>query len=224
MKMFSRAVVICLVCIWTSVAQDTSNGTGNQDVTSTILILRTGQSLDSPYVNTYHYFELLQGRGKWVYPDLGYVDYSHGNYREVWIGAGRTLYNGERVTLSETFYFVQALGSAAGSARYLWPLTNLQFRFAPKLTSETLYWPYVPLNDSARIQHVLERSKLEYAISKRWNAGVGYGGYKYGDSEWEHKPFLTSTISTKAGAFEFWLQKMPDGAQVQLRYTLVYKD
>jgi hypothetical protein len=36
-----------------------------------------------------------------------------------------------------------------------------------------------------------------------------------------NKPFLTTTISTLAGAFEFWLQKIPAGGQVEVRYTLV---
>jgi hypothetical protein len=206
----------------TAFSQNTTVGS-TKEATSTILIFRTGQRLASPFVRTYHYLEFVQARGKWVYPDLGYVDYGHGNYREVFGGAGRTLYNSERVTLVGVLYFAQALGPVAEDARYLWPLTNLQFRITPKFTSETFYWPYVPLNDSARFQHVLERSKLEYALRERWKVGVGYGGYRHGESDWEHKPFLTSTVSTRAGAFEFWLQKMPDGAQVQLRYTLVHQ-
>ena len=137
-----------------------------------------------------------------------------GNYL---VGAGRTLYNSKRLTWTEELYFVQATGPASKSARYLWPWTLVQFRFTPKL-----YFPYLPLNSSARIQHVLERSKFEYAVTKSWHVGVGYGGYKFADSEWQHKPFLTTTLSTHAGGFELWLQKLPGGAQVQLRYALLH--
>ncbi|MBS1841605.1 MAG: hypothetical protein JSS69_00930 [Acidobacteria bacterium] len=173
-------------------------------------------------MGTYHFLELLQFRGNWIYPDVGYIDFAHGNYRELFVGAGRTLHKGKRLTLTEELYFVQATGPAAKSARYLWPWTLVQLRFTRKFTSETLYFPYLPLNNSGHIQHVLERSKFEYAVTESWQVGVGYGGYKFADSEWQHKPFLTTTLSTRAGAFELWLQKLPDGAQIQLRYALLH--
>jgi hypothetical protein len=201
----------------TSFAQDTTN-----NPTTTLFLARTSERLDSPHLGTYHFLELLQLRGNWIYPDVGYIDFASGNYRELFLGAGRTLHNGKRLTLTEELYFVQAFGPAAKSARYLWPWTMLQFRFTPKFTNETVYFPYLPLNNSARIQHVLERSKLEYALTKSWQVGAGYAGYKYGESEWQHKPFLTATLSTHVGAFELWLQKMPGGAQVQLRYALIH--
>ena len=37
-----------------------------------------------------------------------------------------------------------------------------------------------------------------------------------------NKPFVTTTVSTGVGAFEFWLQKMPIGGQVQLWYQLMW--
>jgi hypothetical protein len=212
---------LLLSCTLTGFAQMPTE-TAPRAPTTTVFLARTGEQLESPIVGTYHFLELLQMRGRWIYPDMGYVDFAHGNYREVFLGAGATLLHNQRVTLIEELYFDQALGLAAQSARYLQPWTMLQFRFTRKLTNETVYFPYLPLNKSARIQHVLERSKFEYAFAKRWKAGVGYGGYKYGDLEWQHKPFLTTTFSTRAGAFEFWLQKMPGGAQVQLRYELVH--
>jgi hypothetical protein len=39
---------------------------------------------------------------------------------------------------------------------------------------------------------------------------------------WGNKPFLTTTFSTKEGAVEFWLQKIPAGAQIEIRYVLVH--
>jgi hypothetical protein len=89
------------------------------------------------------------------------------------------LLHNKRVTLIEELYFDQAFGSAAQGARYLQPWTMLQLRFTPKFTNETVYFPYLPLNSSGRIQQVLERSKFEYAVKKTWKAGMGYGGYRY---------------------------------------------
>lgn len=210
--------MFCLGCTPPDFAQGTADTTSNP--TSTIVLARTGLRLDSPHVETYHYLEVLQLRGKWVYPDIGYIDFGRNNYREVFAGAGGTLHDSKRMTLFGVLFFDQTSGPAGRSARYLMPWTMLQFRFTPKFTNETVYFVYLPLNDSARIQQVPERTKFEYALKKPWKVGAGYGGYKYGDAGWQHKPFVTTTISTRAGAFELWLQKMPGGAQVQFRYML----
>lgn len=196
--------------------------TNSPTPTTTFVIFRTSQRLDSPHVATWHYFEVFQARGKWIYPDIGYVDFGSGRYREIYIGGGRTLVDSNRVTLIEELYFDQAFGPDAKNARYLQPWTLFQFRFAPKVMSEIVCFPYLPLNRSARVQYVLEHAKLEYSLAKNWKVGGGYGGYKYGNDSWQHKPLLTTTLSTRAGEFEFWLQKMPNGAQVQLRYLLMH--
>jgi hypothetical protein len=219
MKRSCFAALLCLGCALSGFAQGATDTT---EPTTTLVLARTGVRLDSPHVGTYHYLEIIQSRGKWVYPDVGYFDAATNDYREVFAGGGRTLLESKRMTFVEELLFDQALSPAARSARYLVPWTMLKFRFTPKFTNETVYFLYLPLNDSARIQQIPERSKFEYAIKKSWKAGVGYGGYKYGDAAWQHKPFVTTTISTKAGAFEFWLQKMPGGAQIQFRYALFH--
>jgi hypothetical protein len=106
---------------------------------------------------------------------LGAIDFYHSNYRELFVGAGRTLYNSRQVTWLEELYFAQATGSAAQSARYVWPWTLVDIRFTPQLTGEIVYFPYIPLNHSAHVQHVLERAKVEYAPSKAWKFGVAGG-------------------------------------------------
>jgi hypothetical protein len=160
-------------------------------------------------------------RGKWIYRiwlhRLCSRQLSGGVRR-----AGGALQHSKRFTLIEELYFDQALGPAAKSARYLLPWTMLQFQFTSKFTNETVYFTYLPLNNSARIQQVIERSKFEYALGKGWRAGGGYGGYQYDNLEWQHKPFLTTTFASRAGEFEFWPQKMTGGAQIQLRYALVH--
>ena len=194
----------------------------SQAQTTDFVIARTGVTTDSPHVGTYHYLEFFQARGKWICPDVGYVDFATSSYREVFIGAGRTLRDSKRILLIEELYFDQSFGPAAKNARYLQPWTLLQIHLTPKWTSHTVCFPYLPLNNSARIQHVLEHTKVEYTINKTWKVGGGYAGYKYGDDNWQNKPLATTTISTREGSFEFWLQKMPGGAQVQLRYEFVH--
>lgn len=208
------------------IAQDTP---GDSDVsaaqtavpTVSLLIARTGLRTDAPHASTYHFVEFLQARGRWIYPDIGYIDFGHGNYREFFAGAGHTFWSGKWATLVEELYFDQATGPASKSARYVQPWTLIDCRFSSKLTSEVVYFPYLPLNRSARIQHVLERAKVEYALTQGWKIGAGYAGYKYGDYQWQNRPLLTTTVSIRAGSFEFWLQKLPGGGQVQMRYQLL---
>ena len=185
---------------------------------TSFLIARTGVRADSPHLGTYRYLEFFQTHGDWVLPDVGALDFYHDNYRELFLGGGRTLYSGKQVTWVEELYFAQAIGSAAQSARYFWPWTLVDVRFSAAFSGEVVYFPYVPINQSAHFQHLLERAKLEYTPSKVWKFGAGYGGYQYTGQPWQNKPFLTTTISTNVGAFELWLQKVPGGSQVQLRY------
>lgn len=187
-----------------------------------LFFARTGQSLTTPYIGTIHYLEFLQIRNKWIYPDIGYVDFAHDNYREFFVGGGRTLYDGRFATWDQELLYLQATGPAARSASYLQPWSMLRVRFTPRLTNETVYFLYLPLNDSARFHQVIERAKIEYALKKRWKIGAGYAGTKPVGGHWLNKPFLTTTVSTKAGAFEFWLQKIPSGEQVEVRYALVH--
>jgi hypothetical protein len=191
--------------------------------TTTIFIARTGVRTDSPHVGTYHDTELFQLRGNWIYPDVGYVDFANNNYREIYVGAGRTLFHSDRATIATELYFDQATGPDAHSARYFQVWTLVDFNLTSKVSTETVYFPYIPLNQSARVQHVIERAKIEYHLGKNWKVGGGYAAYQYGEGDWQNKPMLTVTRSTKSlGSLETWLQKMPGGAQVQLRYTFVH--
>ena len=219
------AALLCLCGAGTSFAQDAApylNGDTAVEPTKTFFMARAGENLSGPYVGTIHYLEFFQIRKKWIYPDIGYVDFSHGNYRELFIGGGRTLYDGKFATWDQELLYVQAMGPAAASARYLQPWSMLRVRFTPKWTNETVYFAYFPLNDSAHIHHVFERVKFEYAPKKRWKIGVGYAGVKLQGVPWVNKPLITTTISTRAGAFEFWLQRIPGGEQVEVRYELIH--
>jgi hypothetical protein len=222
------AMIAALLCLCSGVSgfsQDAApDGSGDSAASPTrsLFFARTGQSLDAPYIGTIHYLEFLQIRKRWIYPDIGYVDFAHGNYREFFIGGGRTLYDSKFATWDQELLYVQATGPAAQSAAYLQPWSMLRVRFTPKFTNETVYFAYFPLNDSAHIHHVFERVKFEYALKKHWKAGVGYAGVKFPGVPWVNKPLLTTTISTRAGAFEFWLQRIPGGEQVEVRYALIH--
>jgi hypothetical protein len=217
------ATLLLLVCPVFGFAQDAAPDQAEPPKhTTTLFFARTGESLGDPHIGVIHYLEFLQIRHRWIYPDVGYVDLAHNNYREFFIGGGRTLIDNKYASWEQELLYVQAAGSAAASAKYLQPFTLVRVRFTPKFTNETEYFAYLPINDAGRFHQVLERVKFEYAVKKRWKIGAGYAGVKLPGAPWINKPLLTTTISTKVGAFEFWLQKIPGGGQIEVRYALIH--
>src|ERR1700737_5638650 len=107
--------------------------------TATIVMGRWGERLQSNPINTYHFVEVFQVRGRWVYPDIGYVDFGHNNYREVFAGGGYTFVRSKTVTAVGELLYEPALGASTHNDRWLVPWTILQYRFTPKLGGEASY-------------------------------------------------------------------------------------
>ncbi|MBI2607937.1 MAG: hypothetical protein HYW51_03885 [Candidatus Doudnabacteria bacterium] len=169
--------------------------------------------------HTYRLLEVYQTRGNTVAWDLGYIDFGSDVYRELYVGAGRVLTPAKRMALVAETYFVQAI-SPGTSERYVQPFVLGLFQLTERVSAQANYLLYVPINKIARIQHVLDRAKLEYDFG-RFKAGAGYAAYKFGDQAWEHKPFVTGTVKfNQAGSVELWFQKLPAGSQVRVNYVV----
>lgn len=224
---FRVAAMVLLILLGSAAGTAAQDSRSSPEVqsggTTSLFLARGAQSMVSPYVSKMHYLEFLQIRNRWIYPDIGYVDFGQSDYRELFVGGGRTLIDRQRISWEQEMLYVQAFGQAAHSARYLQPWSLLRIEFTPKLTSETSYFLYIPLNSPAQLHHVLERAKVEYSVTNRWKVGAGYAALKFAGSSLQNKPFLTTTVLTKEGAFEFWLQHIPGGGQVQLRYSFARK-
>jgi hypothetical protein len=191
--------------------------------TATIVMARWGERTESNAFSTYHFVEVFQVRRNWIYPDVGYVDFGHNNYREFFAGGGYTFYKGRQITAIGELFYEQSLGPAVHSARWLVPWTELQYRITPRLGGEAVYFAYAPLNSTAKVEHIFDRAKLEYKIKSRWKIGAGYAGKIIENSPWQNKPFLTTTFNTREGDLEFWLQRLPQNAmQIQVRYKLIH--
>lgn len=188
-----------------------------------IYIVRTGEQLQAPHVPTYHMVEFVQMRGRWIVPDVGYDDGGHTDDRQWFAGAGAELYHGEHATFSQELYVTQEEGSAAHNQRTMWVWPVLDLRFTPRLTSQTVAYPTLPLNRSAQWGFAVDRSKLEYAFRPHFQAGAGYSSSKSPGTPWTNKPFLTTTLTNRTGAWEFWLERMPGGGQIQLRYLKTHR-
>ena len=168
---------------------------------------------------TQHYAQFYQQRGNWLAPDLCYVDYGKSNYRENFFGGGKVFYRGGHLVLTHEEFFGQTSGSASNDARYLLPWTKAEYTLAPKLAGSTVYFVYVPLNDTAKFHQTVERAKLEYDF-KKFKFGAGYAGAEPINKDWQNKPMVTLTLKCgKFGALEFWGQRLPGNhAQLQVRY------
>lgn len=173
---------------------------------------------------TYHFVEVLQQRDRWIVPDVYYVDFGSNRYREVGAGGGADLYNAHRFRFSVEGFLDQALGPSSHAAFYALDWALVAYSFTPRLHADAVYFTYFPLNNAGKMQHVLERSKLEYSF-QHFKIGPGYGGSQFGPRDWQHKPFLTTTLRGGGlGDLEFWFQRVAGNhMQVEIRYKIHIK-
>ncbi len=198
-------------------AQDAPAQSQSTPVTTTVL-LRTGFRSHV----TYRYVEVLQTRGRWVLPDVGYIDFGDaGQYREIWLGGGPVLIDRPSVNLTVTGYYAQDNGATANGAKYFQVWSLLGYQVTRHVVAQAVYLGFAPLNDSARVQHLFERIKLEYDFGPL-KLGGGYAAYRFARDAWQHRPFVTGTVRLgRAGSLELWGQRLSgDQAQLQVRYAL----
>ena len=142
-------------------------------VACVVVALDTASAQEAPAVDThviartatdqgtYHYAQIFQQRGRWILPDVGYIDFNEfDEYREVWVGAGGVLLATTHLSVVGEGHIVKALGPSSGGALYLQPWVLVAYHLTHKLGGEAVYFPYLPLNDAGRGQHVLERARL----------------------------------------------------------------
>jgi hypothetical protein len=188
-----------------------------------IYVLRTGESLQGPHVTTYRLFEYAQQRGRWILPDVGYYDTGRLS-EQLWLaGGGAELARGRHALWTEELYAVQEAGSATHNQRSLMVWTQFDFHFKPRLTGQVIVYPTVPLDRSARWGFDTDRAKLEFKLHRKLLIGPGYNSTACGGGSWQNRPFLTTTLLSRSGNYEFWVERTPGGAQIQVRYQLVRK-
>lgn len=187
----------------------------------TTVVVRTGMRLQAPYASSYRLFEFSQQRGRWIYPDIGYYDIGHLSEQLWFAGVGGDFYHNKHVDWTQVVYVEQEAGAAAHNERALWVWPVLDVQITPRLSAETVVYPTIPLNRAQRWEFDVDRSKLEYLLRRRLTVGAGYSACVGAETGWLSKPFLTATVHNRSGSWEFWVQRIQDGAQLQVRYTLV---
>jgi hypothetical protein len=171
---------------------------------------------------TYRYAEVYTTFGRWIGPDVFWIDYGHSNFGEVAGGGGYIFEERKHFLLIGEVYADQAVGSAARSETSIvpWLLVAGSLPKHEEWVGEIVYFPYLPVTKGAHIQQVLEHAKLEREF-RRFKIGGGYGAYQFANGPWSNRPFVTVTLKTKKlGNLEFWVQRMPQNdVQLQIRYA-----
>lgn len=188
----------------------------------TAFVARTGVRMQSHYEATYHLYEFSQQRGRWLWPDLGYYDSGKTNDQLWFAGAGGDIIRNNRVELLQIVYVEQEVGRDAHNQRAIWIWPVLDVQLTPRLSSETVVYPTIPIDRSQRWAFDVDRSKLEYQLRRNLKAGAGYSASVGAECDWFSKPFLTTTLTNRTGSWEFWIQRISGGAQLQVRYTLTH--
>jgi hypothetical protein len=185
-------------------------------------VVRTGEQLVGPHVLTYRLSEYSLQSGHWILPDVGYYDTGGLSDRIVFGGVGVELKN-RHIDYTQILYAAEETGSAAHHQRTLWVWPVIDATYTSHLTSEVALYPTIPINRAARWGFDIDRAKMEYAYGPHFKAGAGYSACVGATTSWTSKPLATATFTNHTGAWEFWLERMPGGAQVQLRYSLTRK-
>jgi hypothetical protein len=196
------------------------DSTGEHPVVN-IYMLRTGEQLQNPHVVTYRFFEWTQIRGRWIVPDIGYLDTGYGKDQIWFAGGGAYILQRPHLDWYQEIYVTQEAGEQSTNKRSLWIWPVLDARFRPRLIGQLAAYPTIPLDQAQRWGMDVDRAKIEWLATPHWNTGAGYSGVIDDARSWQNKPFLSVTRKTRAGDFEFWLQRLPAGGQVQARYTFV---
>ena len=110
--------LMLLIPISSNAAAQDSSQKDAATPTDTTILARTALHKD----RTYRLFEFIQTRGRWVLPDVGYIDFGDaGSYREFWGGGGAVLHDSEHLLIIFEGLVAAATGPAADGAVYLQP-------------------------------------------------------------------------------------------------------
>ncbi|MGB8259974.1 MAG: hypothetical protein WCE75_06475 [Terracidiphilus sp.] len=213
-----KILVLVLVLFGAALSAAAEEGDAHQ--TEATYIVRTGQRLQPPLNGSYRLLEFTQQRGRWIFPDVGYYDIGNVNEQLWFAGAGAEVYRGKHLLWTQIVYVEQEAGKAAHNERAMWIWPVLDMNFSPRLSGQAVFYPTIPLTHAQRAGFDVDRVKVEYAFRHNILAGVGYAATVSAGSSWQNRPFVTFTNIRRSGKWEFWIQRIAGGAQLQARYQL----
>jgi hypothetical protein len=186
-----------------------------------IYVVRFGEQLQSPHIVTYRVVEWAQKRGRWILPDLGYKDNGYAQDQIWFVAGGAQILHRDRFDWTQEFYFTQEAGPESHNKRSLWIWPVLDGRYPHHLSSQAVMFPTIPLDSAQRWGLDVDRARVEWNAKPRWLTGVGYSGGICKQRTWQNRPFVSLKRKTQMGDFDLWAQRVPGGAQLQVRWLLV---
>ncbi|MDR3738782.1 MAG: hypothetical protein P4L40_07140 [Terracidiphilus sp.] len=219
--MRSCLFVGCLLFGWMRAIAAQSDIPHSPSPVVSTLVVRTGEPLQASHKLTYELVEFSQQRGRWVVPDIGIYGSRDESEKLLFAGGGAEFRFGNKIDFTQILYVSQAVGRGAHGARTLWIWPVLDVNLTPKWMAEAVIYPTIPLNRAAEAGFDIDRIKFQYAFNRRFSAGAGYSASIYESCSWKNKPLVTATIFARSNSYEFWVERIPAGAQVQVRTTLV---
>jgi hypothetical protein len=215
-----RRAVLVFALYWPWLLQAAAQ-TAESHNTINAFLFRTAERLQGPHVVTYRLGEWEQIRGRWILPDIGYYDTGYGKDQIWFAGGGAYIVRRPRIEWYQEFYLSQEIGPQSQNRRafWIWPVVDTQLR--PHLSAEIAAYPTIPLDRAQRWGMDVDRAKIEMELTAHWVAGAGYSGGICSTRTWQNDPFVALTRKTHYGNFEFWMQRIPGGSQLQMRYSLV---
>jgi hypothetical protein len=209
-------------CLRTGIAESSEPAQNAPSHFESNYVFRTGEQLQGPQVLTYRLFEYSLQAGHRILPDIGYYD-TGGLSDRIIFGGGGVEYKNRHIDYTQILYAAEETGPSAHHQRTLWIWPVIDSTYTPRLTSEVALYPTIPINHAARWGFDIDRAKMEYAFGPHFKAGAGLSACVGATTSWTNKPLATATFTNRGGAWEFWLERMPGGAQIQLRYSLTRK-
>lgn len=183
--------------------------------------LRTAEQLQSPHVITYRLAEWTQRRGRWIVPDVAYKDTGYFQDQTWFVGAGAQVLHHPHIDWTQELYFTQEAGPESHNKRSLWIWPVIDARLPKRWSGQAVPFPTIPLDRAQRCGFDIDRARLEWGATPHWRIGAGYSGGISKERTWQSKPFASVKRRSQLGDFDCWLQRLPDGAQVQMRWMLV---
>jgi hypothetical protein len=186
-----------------------------------IYVVRFGEQLNEPHIVTYRMVEWAQKRGRWIFPDIGYKDTGYARDQLWFVAGGAQVVHKDQFGWTQELYFTQEAGAESHNKRSMWIWPVVDARFPHRLTSQIVPFSTIPLDRAQRWGFDVDRARLEWAASSRWITGAGYSGGICKQRTWQSRPFISLKRRTSMGDVDLWAQRIPDGAQLQVRWMLV---
>jgi len=217
-KILALTFAVAMAAVCTNLFAEDAPAPVQKPALENSVSLRTSFADSGMFLN---YAEFITSYGKWMIFDPGWLNFGNLRYGEGFIGGGRVWTIGKTVVVGE-LYYDRSYGDLSDHANYLQTFLGVSHQFGSGYSVDGTGFPYIPLDRKGTKQFVLDHVTFRKALNKKWQGGIGYAAYRFGNNPVQHKPLLSLTYSSKVGSLETILMHVPNSpgaVGVQFRYS-----